>query len=699
MKFIQQSARRGGLQFAGALLAGWLGLVQAQPAVNAPSVSAGPGAATTAGIISVREAAARLPAEAFYARPAIESAILSPSGRWLALQAAVAGRRAAVFVFDLVEWKMLGQAASFANADIENIHWVNDERLVFSIEDRTRGSGDQRWWPGLWSVKRDGTELRLLIQPRANFVQSIGVAAREPLSFNHLLMQVPQQEGQEVIVGEYRYDAAYELVQVNAKRLNVETGRVQNLSLRAPDNVWRWWFDASGEPRLVSTRKQGRMSYQWREPKDGSWRVLAEFDALNPPYRAQWVDTRGQIYVTTNTGTEGAEQLKLLDTTTGQPAADALVSTPGFDFWGGAVAETAGSETLGVRAITDGETTVWFSARMKALQAEADARWPGLTNRLSCRRCDSADMTVLMYSHSDREPGQVWVYRAASKEWRKVGDQRPGLTARLMGMTDLERVSARDGLSLPVWITRPAGTHKGPLPTVVLVHGGPWIRGRHWTWSEDAQFLASRGYLVIEPEFRGSKGYGDQLYRAGFKQWGRAMQDDLVDVQAWAVKQGLSDPARVCIAGSSYGGYAVLMGLARDPGLYRCGAAWAAVTDPRLLFEWSSYGGMHTEHRQYTLRDMIGDPVADKAMLESVSPVLLAERIRAPLFLAFGSDDHRVPVVHGERMRDALAAAGRPVSEWVLYAGEGHEWMKLETRLDFARRLEAFLARHLAAPR
>jgi dienelactone hydrolase len=648
---------------------------------------------------SVREAASKIPPEAFYARPDIETAVLSPSGRWLALRSAAAGGRAMLAVFDTVEWKMQGIIARFSEVDIDEVHWVGDERLVFTIEDRQRGGGDQRWWPGLWSVARDGSDLRELINPSHEFFTTGSRVGREPLRFNHMLLHVPTGAGSEVIIGEYRFDSAGEFVELIPKRLDVSTGRTRLLAASAPDNVWRWLFDAAGEPRLAVTRHRGRMSYQWRAPGATSWRVLAEFAALHPPYVPLWLDAAGTVHVGLSAGADGTRVLRRLDLAAGQPERENLFSTPGFDFWGYSVTESPGARMLGIRAITDAETTVWFDARMKALQAEADARWPALVTRLSCRRCDSPDMTVLMTGHSDRDPGQYWIYRAATKEWRMVGEQRSAIVPRLMGMTDFERVPARDGLSLPVWVTRPAGTAKGPLPTVLLVHGGPWSRGRHWAWNDDAQFLASRGYLVIEPEFRGSTGYGQRLYRAGFKQWGRAMQDDLQDVLAWAVKQGHTDAARVCIAGASYGGYATLMGLVRYPEQYRCGVAWAAVTDPRLLFKWMSSSDIHTEHREHTLPELIGDPVADAAMLESVTPLLLADRIRAPLFLAFGSDDRRVPLVHGERLRDALVAAGRPPEQWVVYASEGHGWFKLETRVDFARRLEAFLARHLAPAR
>jgi dipeptidyl aminopeptidase/acylaminoacyl peptidase len=199
---------------------------------------------------------------------------------------------------------------------------------------------------------------------------------------------------------------------------------------------------------------------------------------------------------------------------------------------------------------------------------------------------------------------------------------------------------------------------------------------------------------VIEPEFRGSTGYGRKHFEAGWKQWGRAMQDDVADAVDWAVAKGLVDPKRVCIVGGSYGGYAALMGLVRDPQLYRCGVAWVAVTDPRLLFRWNFVSDFPDEVRQFGLPVLIGDPVADAAKLAEVAPVEQAARIAAPLLLVFGGNDRRVPIEHGTRMREALRAAGRE-PEYVVYAEEGHGWQRLENRLDFYRRVERFLAAQL----
>jgi dipeptidyl aminopeptidase/acylaminoacyl peptidase len=198
---------------------------------------------------------------------------------------------------------------------------------------------------------------------------------------------------------------------------------------------------------------------------------------------------------------------------------------------------------------------------------------------------------------------------------------------------------------------------------------------------------------VITPEFRGSTGFGDQHFRAGWKQWGLRMQDDVNDALRFAVDKGLVDPKRVCIAGASYGGYATLMGLARDPDLFKCGVAWVAVTDPRLMYSvhWSD---VSKETKEYTMPVMVGDQQKDAAMLEANAPIRLASKIKAPLLLAYGLQDRRVPLVHGEKMRSALIAAGAK-PEWVVYDNEGHGWENSDNEIDFWTRVERFLEKNL----
>ncbi len=634
-------------------------------------------------------------ARAFYAPAAIEDLALSPSGRWLALKTGSSGR-AGLVLFDLQTWQAVSMLVRYADADVGDFAWVGDEHIVYDIEDRERGGGDQRWWPGLFSVRRDGTGSRQLIKLAQPFLSGARTVGREPLEPWHDWLATLGDGSTDVIVGRVEWNGADEFQGLVPKRLDITTGRDRSLAFGAPPNVKQWLFDARGEPRLAVTTTSGRTTYHWRTLPGGEWRPIGEFPTLSRPYTPRFVDTEGQLFVTTPGGTDGTAQLRRFDFATGRPEPAPLVSTPGFDFSGHIVSETPGSRALGVRVLTDAETTVWFDPVMAALQKAADDRLPGHINRITCRRCGQKDMVAIVRAFNDRDPGQFWHHDAATGAWRKLGNVRPDIDPRQMGATRFERIRARDGLELPLWITEPAAARAkaGPRPAVLLVHGGPWVRGRSWKWDADAQFLASRGYVVLEPEFRGSRGYGARLYRAGYRQWGQAMQDDLIDSLDWAIAQGLVDPKRVCIAGASYGGYATLMGLVRHGDRLRCGAAWVAVSDPRLLFRWRYGTDVSTESREHLLPELIGDPVRDAAMLDAHTPVLLASKIERPLLLAYGAQDRRVPRLHGERMRDALVAAGRP-PEWVMYGDEGHGWFKLETRLDFAARLEAFLARHL----
>ena len=675
----------------------WLPIGRACRAVAARAWAMGLALLLPIGWARAAPAEARPPAEAFYRHADMDQAALSPSGRKLALTSGLGGGagagRVRLMVFDLESDAPPVQVAGFKDADIERFQWVNDDRLVFSLIDRSRAGGEQRFWHGLFSVRPDGSEQRQSIKIRSHWVAEARPGAKEPLDWNHHLLTVPLGGGDEVVVGVDRYDGRNNLIEVGAKRLNVITQSTTSLSAGVPDHVVRWWFDPLGEPRVLASWFEGENRIYWRGPGQKEWVELARFPALERRFWPAFVDADGVLYVTQASGPAGVAVLKRFDFERRRPQAEATVSTPGFDFSGSFVVDGDGRKLLGVRVLTDAETTAWFSPRMKALQQRVDARLPGRINRLSCRRCENDDAVLLIDSYSDQEPGEYWVFHPDGERWQKVGRVRPEIDAAKMATLDLHRIEARDGADLPVWVTRPPAP-SGPRPAVVLVHGGPWVRGGSWHWDADAQFLASRGYVVIEPEFRGSTGYGAAHFRAGWKQWGGTMQDDVADALKWAVAKGWVDGSRVCIAGASYGGYATLMGLARYPELYRCGIAWVAVTDPRLMYSIDAASDIGDEFKLYRYPALIGDPVTDAALLKAASAVELAPRIVAPLLLVYGSSDVRVPLEHGQKMRDALKAVGHP-PEWLVYGGEGHGWLQSENRIDFAQRIESFLARNL----
>jgi dipeptidyl aminopeptidase/acylaminoacyl peptidase len=277
-----------------------------------------------------------------------------------------------------------------------------------------------------------------------------------------------------------------------------------------------------------------------------------------------------------------------------------------------------------------------------------------------------------------------------------VGNTYARIEPARMGRQEPIRYKARDGLEIPGLLTLPPGGVRKNLPMVVLVHGGPWVRGASWGWDPESQFLASRGYAVLQVEFRGSTGFGLRHFNAGLKQWGLAMQDDIADGTRWAIDQGIADPKRICIAGASYGGYATLMGLIKDPDLYRCGIDWAGVTDIELMYNgtWYSKASMSKTFLRYGMPTLIGDPVEDAAQLKATSPIQQAARIHQPLLLAYGQVDRRVPLHHGTLFRDAVKRTNRQV-EWVVYDGEGHGWSLEKNRIDFWQRVDRFLDRNI----
>jgi dienelactone hydrolase len=593
-----------------------------------------------------------LPAvESFFRNPDVGNVELSPSGRFLALTSRMKDRRVGLVVLDL-QRKAAGKVvAHYSDIDIGRFAWVSDDQLVFDTVDLSRGTGEQARWRGLVGVTVDGASTRHLIQ-NDHYIGEM-LPGTQPLDATHVVLHVPA-DGKDVIVGRWTFNARRELTHILPLRLDVTTTRTRTIGLGAPDHVKDWLFDPKGEPRVAIATNEGQTTFYWKGPQAQEWKELARGPTYSMPFWPAFVDVPGALYVTTSDGAAGTSVLRRFDFAAGQPEPAPLVRAAGFDVRGDPVHDEAG-RLIGVRVRTDAETTAWLDPRLAQMQKDVDARLPGRINRLSCRRCAADDAVVLVRSWSDQDPGRFTLYDPQSKQFQTLAAARPDIEPRRMATLDLHRIKTRDGKEMPVWVTLPPGAGKGtPRPAVVLVHGGPWIKGGSWHWDEDAQFLASRGYVVIEPEFRGSRGYGQTWFRAGWKQWGLAMQDDVADATKWAAAQGYVDAQKVCIAGASYGGYATLMGLARDGDLYRCGIAWVAVTDPRLLAD-HAWANTSREFIEHGMPNLIGDVEKDAAMLADA-----------------GNDP-----------------------EWVFYGDEGHGWLKEANRYDWARRMETFLAKHL----
>jgi dipeptidyl aminopeptidase/acylaminoacyl peptidase len=251
-------------------------------------------------------------------------------------------------------------------------------------------------------------------------------------------------------------------------------------------------------------------------------------------------------------------------------------------------------------------------------------------------------------------------------------------------------IRSRDGLTLHGYLTLPKGVEARNLPAVLDVHGGPWLRNS-WGYDGEAQFLANRGYAVLQVNYRGSAGFGKKFIDAGDKEWGGKMTDDMIDATDWLTGQGIADPKRFGIYGGSYGGYATLAALAFRPGVYACGIDYVGVAN---LLTFMQTIPAYWEPSRQILYKRVGNPETDKDWLRAHSPVFFADKIEAPLFIAQGYNDPRVNHNEAEQIVAALQKNHKPV-EYMVKMDEGHGFRNPENRLEFYGRMESFLDQYL----
>ena len=248
---------------------------------------------------------------------------------------------------------------------------------------------------------------------------------------------------------------------------------------------------------------------------------------------------------------------------------------------------------------------------------------------------------------------------------------------------------ARDGLKIPAYLTLPKHREAKNLPLIILPHGGPYGVRDTLDYNSEVQFLANRGYAVLQPNYRGSDSYGEEFYKKGVGQIGRAMQDDLDDGMDWLVERGIADPGRVCLVGASYGGYAALWGVTRNPKRYRCAASFAGVTDLRKQLKYDGRF-LSSRYKRKWKTTVKGD---DEFDLDSVSPARTASRLTRPILLAHGKKDSNVPFSQFNMFRSALEKAEKK-AELVVYEDEGHGFSNPENEQNWLKKLEAFLQKH-----
>jgi dipeptidyl aminopeptidase/acylaminoacyl peptidase len=640
-------------------------------------------------VLGATASAAPPPAEAFVSRPAIQRAVPSPSGKRLALVVATTGGRNALAVVDLPPTQPPRVVGGFSDGDIGNVRWVNDERLIFDAAQE--GYWISRDGAGTIAVNHDGSGSRRLISWReANFDTGTRLVERV-LNYEWSLLTTIADGSADVIVVQRQYSATGEVSGGALARLDTLTGRSHPVAVGTPSGAVGWVFDRKGELRVVRTTNGGRDKLHVRQADSQDWKVASDVPLFSDrAMEPLFLESDGGLIVSTNAGTDTVG-LYAYDLKAQRLDPQALARSDRFDI-DDAEFDPALGQVVAAHLTLDRPQTVWFSERLAGVQKAVDAALPaGRFNRIACGNCETSAF-FLVTSRSDQQPAEHWVFDPTRRQLTRIGEAEGPTAPR--GKRSFHWVAARDGLNIPVVVTHPPGRgDKEALPAVVLVHGGPWVRGASRRYDAEAQFLAAQGWRVLQPDFRGSTGYGEKLFRAGWKQWGQAMQDDLADTVQWAVAQGLVDAKHVCIYGASYGGYAALMGPVRNPELYRCAASFAGVTDIQLMFT-SGRSDLTRDSRVYLMPQLVGDPDKDAEMLRKASPVERVAEIRVPVLLAQGTLDRRVPREHANRFEAAARKAGVAI-ERIDYGDAGHGFSTPAQHAEFLNKLAAFMARSL----
>lgn len=640
-------------------------------------------------------AAAAPSVEAFGALPAIRGVTVSPSGKYFAIIQNLPGQ-SAVKTFDSASGQLIGGIAAAKQQIIQQVAWHSDDRLIVFVtevakfsesiaNEDMRGANVCR----ILSIPRDGKNPVPLL-PKGitkNFFLSCDTVGLRGATPDTMLIQAG------VIGGSGLNSRSQVREDFRVHSVNVLTGEAEILDELGTRGTFDWWADSKGKVRLRRDAVGGQEVLYARLDGSNDWtevhkQTLYAFEAAKESSgaTAAVIDIIGfapdpnQIYVFYWPGDRQA--VGLLDLRTRQISQ--VFADPKYDVDG---AVGLARQIVGARVSRAMPEQVFFDNRLKSAQATVAATYPGHNISIVSASDDLSKLMLVVEGPKSAGGTYVLVDLQAGSA-TNIAARYPSVPFAETGEQKYISYDTRDGAKIDAYLTVPRTGGKN-LPAIVLPHGGPEARdegGFDWL----SQFFASRGYVVLQPQFRGSTGFGTQFALAGRKQWGAKMQDDVSDGVKYLTSSGIADPAKICIMGWSYGGYAAMAGATLTPELYKCSIAGAGVSDliEMLVYE-AKYGGGAARY----WRKHIGDPVADKAKIDAVSPIKHVAKVKAPMLLIHGELDQVVPIKQSEIMAEAMKSAGKPY-EFVRLVDENHNISFASTRIKTLKAMEEFLAKH-----
>jgi len=601
--------------------------------------------------------AKEIPLEDFFKNPEKSSYQISPDGSFYSFMAPYK-KRMNIFI------QKIGDSSAtqltFEEArDIAGYFWPNNEQIVFLKDE----AGDENFH--LFGVNIDGSN-------PIGFTDFEGVRAQ-------IIDDLPDQKDFVVIGLNKRNKQVFD-----PYRLNLKTGEISMLA-ENPGNIQGWMFDHDGKLRLATAIVDGvNQSILYRESEEDEFKTIITTnfkEGFNPQF---FTFDNKNIIGSSNLGRDKYAIVEF-DPITAKEV-KVLYANDDYDVNGVGYSRKR-------KVITAAYFESWkserhyFDSTSKATFEKIQKQLAGY--EIGITGVNKDENVLILRTYSDKSLGAYYIYNSEDDKMEKIVNVSPWIDENEMSNQLPIAYQSRDGLKINGYLTLPKGynmENAKNLPVVINPHGGPWARDS-WGFNPEIQFLANRGYAVLQMNFRGSTGYGRKFFEASFKKWGREMQDDITDGTKWLIDKGIADSTRIAIYGGSYGGYATLMGLVKEPKMYAAGVDYVGVSN---MFTFMKTIPPYWEPMLEMMYEMVGDVEKDSAMLREVSPVFHVDKIKAPLFIAQGANDPRVNVDESDQMVKAMKEKGIDV-EYLVKKDEGHGFRNEENRFEFYRAMEKFL--------
>ncbi|WP_158559715.1 MULTISPECIES: S9 family peptidase [unclassified Herbaspirillum] len=630
-----------------------------------------------------------IPLKAFASLPLIGSVRLSPDGLTTAYIQNVDGKSYLVTQSGGVKPKAI-LTTDNQKFYFSSLRWANDKRLLIGVRYPDRRYGSQSIETRMLAINSDGSNLN------ADLLRS---------QFDAFSNRKHVPQFQDRILGKIAGAPDSVLVSLDLDnatkpdvyRLNVETAELKKV-MRNPGNIYRWMADRNGEARVGTGWSEKTIRVIVKAPGSDKWETLSRYTADNyDEIREKRMTPLGfdsdPNFLYVNADHQGKEAVFRVDLSQAGFPRTLVHADARFDVDGGVIYAPWLKKVVGLRYSTEYGQRLYWDDSARQLQQQLDGALPGHNNILVSSSDDGMRHIVASLSLA-APPRLYWLDRKAGK-MSLLAETYPELASARLATPQSVNFKSRDGISLHGYLTMPltepgTGQENRKAPLILFPHGGPGVRDvagfDYWT-----QFFASRGWAVLQVNFRGSSGYGSDFETAGFKRWGMEMQDDLTDGVDWLARSGKIDPSKVCIVGASYGGYAALMGVVKTPDLYRCAVSIAGVADLRdLLAQSQRYIGY-----EIAAERQIGEWWNDRERLRQTSPVNRVKEIRTPLLLIHGKEDRIVDVEQSRDMASALKSAGNKDYRYVELPLGDHNLSREEDRVTTFTEMEKFLRQYL----